>query len=1111
MAMTDNYQLLMTKLDAFIRKFYVNQIIRGALLCTGLVVGSFLLVSLLESQFYFHPWQRKVLFYGFMGGSLWALFKWLIEPIMHYFKLGETITHENAALIIGQHFTNVKDRLLNILQLQKQSYNAIDAALIDASINQKSEEIRLVPFKAAIDLKSNRKFLQYALPPLFLFGSIMLWDSSLIKDSTYRLINNNKEFVKPAPFNFVIKNPELKVPQNEDYVLSVTTTGKIIPNELYLSLDGHEYRMKKEDKNQFSYLFINCQRPMDFKLSSGEVSSIGYKLEVLAKPNIQQFQVKLDYPAYTGRQDEEINNVGDLVIPVGTIVKWSITTKHTDKLYFSFGQKGVIADADRKGQDDYYLSRKVMGDISYKVAISNQLLPKAEFIQYSISTIPDAYPVISVQTFADSLDRRLMYFVGNASDDYGIRSISFNYQIKREKSADTAVKSIKIPNQSGLNSGYNYNWDLRNIELKPGDEIIYFFEVFDNDGVNGSKAAKTSAMVYKMPTVEEMEKITDENSDQIKKDLEKSLKDSQKVKEDLKKIREKLLQQKELDWQAKKDLEKLLERQKEIEKQVQEAKQKFEENMKNQEEYAKPDENTKEKQEQLSEMFDKVISEEMKELMQQIQELMQQLEKEQTLQMMDQMKLDNQKSEQTMDRLLELYKSLEVEKKIDDAINKLDELSKKQEDLGKQTEESKKSQEDLKKEQEDLNKKFEDLQKELKDIEKKNKELDQPKDFDKQEQKSNEVEKDMQDAKQEMESKENKKASKKQKKAAAGMKEMSDSMKSKMESGEKEQNEEDLDAMRQLLENLVTLSFDQEEMMKQYQKVDVNTPKYVDLGQKQKRIKEDFVMVKDSLLELSKRVSQIETFIVDKVAEVDFNLEKSLENIQERQKPQAQDFQQRSMKNMNDLALMLSEAMDAMQQQMAGQMSGNQKCSKPGGKSSSKSGDRKPMDKIGKGQKGASEQMQKMSQGQKQGGGQPSSKDFAQMAAQQAALRKALQDVQKGKKEQGQGSKLLEDIIKDMNEMEKDLVNKKLTNETLKRQQEILTKLLEADRAEREREYDNKRKAEKANQIEQKVPPALQEYIKKKQAEAEQYKTISPALRPYYKNLVEDYFKNLKN
>ena len=240
-------------------------------------------------------------------------------------------------------------------------------------------------------------------------------------------------------------------------------------------------------------------------------------------------------------------------------------------------------------------------------------------------------------------------------------------------------------------------------------------------------------------------------------------------------------------------------------------------------------------------------------------------------------------------------------------------------------------------------------------------------------------------------------------------------------------------------------------------------------------------------------------------------MKSSLEELEERKKPQATDHQQRTMKNVNDLALMLSEVMDQMQQQMSSMMSGSQMCSKPGGKSG-KSG-KVPMDKISQGQKQMNGQRQQMKDAmEKMKGDKGQAKQFAQMAAKQAALRKALREAKQKMQEQGRGKDAqgLQEIMDAMDKVETDLVNKRLSNEMMKRQEQILSRLLEAEKAEREREFDNKRKAESAAQQERKMPPSLEKYIKQRESEIELYKSVSPALRPYYKILVEEYFKELK-
>jgi hypothetical protein len=96
-----------------------------------------------------------------------------------------------------------------------------------------------------------------------------------------------------------------------------------------------------------------------------------------------------------------------------------------------------------------------------------------------------------------------------------------------------------------------------------------------------------------------------------------------------------------------------------------------------------------------------------------------------------------------------------------------------------------------------------------------------------------------------------------------------------------------------------------------------------------------------------------------------------------------------------------------------------------------------------------------------------------------------------------------------MNKTEEDLVNKRLTSEMMKRQQDIMTRLLEAENANRQQEQDEKRKSETAKEPTKVAPEALQQYVKKRNSEIEQYRTVPPALTPYYKKLVTQYFNTI--
>ncbi|RME96768.1 MAG: DUF4175 domain-containing protein, partial [Bacteroidetes bacterium] len=635
MAANDNYQLLLEKLDQFIRKYYLNQLIRGALYSVGFVLLLFLVVSLAEYFFYFPKGTRKLLFFSFAGLSLAALAWWVARPLLAYFRLGQQISHRQAAEIIGQHFTNVKDKLLNVLQLREQADSAANKELILASINQKSEEIKPVPFQSAIDLQHNRKYLKYALPPLLSVVAILLIAPSMIKDSTKRLIRNGQEFERPAPFQFKITNEELEVVQFGDFELEVQIDGEQLPNEVFIEVDNYQYRLQKQANDHFSYRFSNVQQDQDFRLYAGPVRSPEMTLEVLAKPNILSFEVQLDYPNYLGRKDETLDNIGDLNVPIGTKVSWVFSAQHTDALEIAFSDRDSIVAARRFSDELFTYEQQALRDLSYRLYVSNADLPRADSIAYALSVIPDLYPEISVETFQDSSIQKLIYFVGEASDDHGLTSLNFNYRIIKSDGTEGELQTVAISKPSGNAVRYDYTFDIRELGLDPGDNVSYYFEVFDNDGVNGRKSARTGLMSYAMPTEEELEARIEENEEKIKDELEKALEESRKIQEEMKEMREELLQEKELDWQKRKELEQLLERQQELQEQIQEAQQAFEENQQNQEELSPQEQRLQEKQERLQEMFEESLSEEMQELMREIEELLQELSKEEALEKLE--------------------------------------------------------------------------------------------------------------------------------------------------------------------------------------------------------------------------------------------------------------------------------------------------------------------------------------------------------------------------------------------------------------------------------------------------------------------------------------------
>jgi hypothetical protein len=269
-------------------------------------------------------------------------------------------------------------------------------------------------------------------------------------------------------------------------------------------------------------------------------------------------------------------------------------------------------------------------------------------------------------------------------------------------------------------------------------------------------------------------------------------------------------------------------------------------------------------------------------------------------------------------------------------------------------------------------------------------------------------------------------------------------------------------------------------------------------------------MVEDSLYALAGRVFEIQSFVTEQITDVNREMEKAIGYLEERKTPKATVSQQFVMTGYNNLALMLSEVLDNMQQAASSSMQGSQNCQNPG----QKKGPGDQLGDLGQMQKQLNDQINQLSEmmknGKMPGGKGGMSKQLAQMAAKQAAIREALQKLNENQNSDGTNSLgQLEELMEQMDKTETDLVNKQLTEEMLKRQQEITVKLLEAAEAEKQREKDKKRESNVAPIVERKAPPSLEDYLKSRDAEIELYRTVPADLKPYYKGLVEKYFKSI--
>ncbi len=1090
----DSYKNIELKLHQFVRKFYTNELIKGGILFLSFGVLYFFFTLCIEYLFWLKPTARTVLFWLFICVESYLLFRFILATIFKLIGLKKGITFEQSSKIIGNHFPKVGDKLINVLQL-KESGNQSDLLL--ASIEQKSNEIQPIPFNKAVNFKTNTKYLKYAAIPFLIWliisvsGNINVFNTSL-----KRVVNHRIAYKPPAPFTFQLLNNKLKVIQGKPFTIEFNTIGKVVPSDVKVFYNDQSYFLHQQN-GKFRYTFTDTKSSISFYVAANGIVSQEYELKIIKTPTIQNITIDLKFPRYVEKKNERINNTGSIVIPEGTILTWLVSTKQTDSVSFIYKDKRVPFSKMKDAVFNY--QKRILKPINYEISTSNKDLKNYEKLAFTIDVVKDEFPTIEVLSDIDSLSNDYVQFAGKINDDYGLKKLELIYY-NEDNPQTLFIDKIQISQK--VNQTFYYAFPGK-LPLEKGTNYEVYFQVYDNDAVNGSKKSKSKVFNFRNKSdVEIEEEAVEQQRNQIKS-IEKTLQKKQHQKDALKEIEQDLQNHKNINWNDKKKIENFIQRQEQYKQMMQQQTKKLQENIKD---LPKDSKSIKEKKDQLKKRIEelKKLEKEQK-LLDELKKLAKKLNKEDLLKKIKKLAEQNKQQERSLERVLELTKRFYVEQKTMQIAIKLKKLSKKQDSIRTSPKTSLEKQKNIQKE-------FKKIQKELNELKKDNKALKEPMPIPETKEEEKEALDQLKKAEENNEKNDAQKQRKNQKKAAQKMQNMSQKMQQAMSDMEGEMKEENEKSLRIILENLLNFSFKQEGIMDRFSKIDVSHPDFGKEIKNQNTLKTYFEHIDDSLYVLSMRLPEISVKIQKDLTDSHYNLDQSLENFAENRFSNGQANQQYVMTAVNNLADFLSDILDNMQKP---------KNSKPG--KGKKGGKSFSLPDIIKKQEDLQKKMQKGKQkGDKKGNEKGKAKngenkgkskgnrnndsegELYQIYQEQSLLR---QELQKAIRDRGGNDPTAQRIIKSMEQLENEILEKGFNQETIKNMRALKYNLLKLEQASLKQDKEKQRKSTvNSDKYQQKQ---TQLFIKKLfYNQTEILNRQSLPLQKNYKKKVQEYFSN---
>jgi len=462
--------------------------------------------------------------------------------------------------------------------------------------------------------------------------------------------------------------------------------------------------MKKVGRKLFSWEMQKLSRSTAIRVSAGQTVSEQHVIRALDRPRVEAFSFTYHYPEYTGLAGNRERRIdGNIVAPKGTEVEIQIETNNalsSAELFFDEENKILL---DISALRVASVSLTVRESTRYQVRLEDTFgLTLEEGPYYQIISTPDSSPSVSIISPAiqviDIPEEMKVALSGQSEDDYGLASTELVYQVGYDRTERT-IQLEHQPLTSGdgttgsniVSADVRLEWDLRALDLLPGEEINYWLRTFDNDPVDGPKEGVSNIQVIRFPSMFEIyEEVQEKESAQVDS-VEDILNKQRDLQGQTRELRDALRSEDktpnaEVPWEHKETLEELRSRQEDIQKEMKDLQEEYEQSLEQMREDSAVSLQTLEKMAKIQELMDKMMTQEMKDTLGRFNQALEKMALREMDKSLGNLDFSMEKLEQNLDRTLSLLQQSYVERRLERLAHQASELAKSHQELLERTE-----------------------------------------------------------------------------------------------------------------------------------------------------------------------------------------------------------------------------------------------------------------------------------------------------------------------------------------------------------------------------------------------------------------------------------------
>lgn len=1088
----------------------------GLILLITTLTGTLLVLLTAEMRLWLPTLWRGALFWVWIGTGV-ALLSWfVVRPWMTGWlgrKRYKTIAHS-----VTRNQPHVQSRLVSLLELCNGESSAAPRSLVDSAVKALNTEVSGLPLIEKVNWRQPMVWSRYAAIPLGLIVVLTLAAPQGFRDASIRLFSPGTTFERPAPFALAVTPGNIEVTRGDSLTIIATASGETLPEivTFELGVPGESSLRSQSVRSDASGRFLhqehNLRLPLRYRAVAGSVWSPWFHVTVIDRPILRNLQVTLRPPAYTGLPAEQLPpGTGNITALQGTVANIRVRSSDPDVtawLSMDNSDQDLILD-DMAGAFTLH------EETTYRVILqSSSGVQNLDPITYSITPLIDQYPSVELISPAPQTNMDFALLVPldiRVRDDFGFSRLTLSWRLSDSRFGDTMEAFEEIILSLPGAPEVQYLWDLgttTGLDIVPGDVISYFVTVWDNDGYNGPKKSVSATQKLRLPSIAERYEALESTQDETESGLESLIDDAENVREQFEELRDELREKQDADWDDQQSLESLRQAQEELQNRVDELTNNMEEAAEQMADHDLVSDELLKLFQELQNVTEEISSPELAEALEQLQEALTEFDPALMQESLEDFEFNDEMFRERIERTLELFKNFQVQQQLEETERRAEDLQEVQDNLAEQTAEDTPTETSggLAEEQMQAADEMSAIEAKMEEIADRMRELQrapvqQMEQLNEQTQ-AQELPEGMRENAQQMQAGQMQQANQGQQQMSQSMQQLQSDLQNVQMGMQGQQMQVNMAALRLILSNVLRLSYDQEDLRRNIADATRDSPLLRDFAREQSVLAIGGTVVADSIQSLGRTLPQLSRAVQEFAGNALMSMETSIEMLTESNNLAAESSAAEAMTNLNNLALLLSDLLGQLMDA-----------------SSSSSGGAMSMEQM-------IQQLQQMAMQQDQlnqaleeffgrSPGERMSADMQerlrQLAGQQEAMRRQLTELARERDLASQLAGDLERIAEQMAESIQELQSGQVNRPTRQRQQQILTRLLDASRSLQERGEEERREGRRSTDIERVSPGELQNNLTQDELRRALMDALESGYTKDYQALIQRYFELLRN